>query len=201
MTLDGRRVRISQQADYPWSGKATIRIEPDEPTEFTLKLRIPGWVRSFSVALNGAPLTNVVTNRGYALIPREWRQRDVVELDLPTPIEKLYANPNVRSDVGRVCLRRGPLIYCVEEIDNPSTPMPLLRLPKDAPARAEFRTDLFDGIVAIVANAEIAKADDAGEALYQAQPFPRESAELTAVPYYLWNNRGPNRMAVWLPET
>ena len=200
MSLDGRRVGISQQADYPWSGKATIEIEPNEPAEFTLKLRIPGWARSFSIALNGAPLANVAASRGYALIRREWRKGDVVELDLPMPVERLYANPNVRGDVGRVALRRGPLIYCVEEIDNPSTPTPLLRLPKAAQARAEFRKDLFDGIVTIVADAEVAKADEDG-ALYQTQPFPREGARLTAVPYYIWNNRGPNRMAVWLPET
>jgi DUF1680 family protein len=201
MTLDGRRVRISQQADYPWSGKATIQIDPDEPATFTLKLRIPGWARSFSVALNGAPLTNMPTSRGYAQIPREWRKGDVVELDLPTPVERLYANPNVRSDVGRVSLRRGPLIYCVEEIDNPSTPIPLLRLPKAVQPRAELRKDLFDGIVTIVADAEVATADEDGGALYQTRPFPRESAKLTAVPYYIWNNRGPNRMTVWLPET
>jgi DUF1680 family protein len=200
MSLDGRRVGISQQADYPWSGKATIEIEPNEPAEFTLKLRIPGWARSFSIALNGAPLANVAASRGYALIRREWRKGDVVELDLPTPVERLYANPNVRGDIGRVALRRGPLIYCVEEIDNPSTPTPLLRLPKAAQARAEFRKDLFDGIVTIVADAEVAKADEDG-ALYQTQPFPRQGARLTAVPYYIWNNRGPNRMAVWLPET
>jgi uncharacterized protein len=200
MTFDGRRVKISQQADYPWSGKATIAIEPDAPATFTLKLRVPGWARSFSVALNGAPLADVATSQGYALIRREWRKGDVVELDLPIPVERFYANPNVRSDVGRVGLRRGPLIYCVEEIDNPSTPVPLLRLPKAAQARAELRKDLFDGIVAIVADAEVAKADEDG-ALYQRQPFPREAARLTAVPYYIWNNRGPNRMAVWLPET
>ena len=81
-------------------------------------------------------------------------------LDLPTPVERFYANPNVRSDVGRVGLRRGPLIYCVEEIDNPSTPTPLLRLPKAAQPRAELRQELFDGIVTIVADAEVAKADE-----------------------------------------
>jgi DUF1680 family protein len=201
MTFDGRRVKISQQADYPWSGKATIAIEPDAPATFTLKLRVPGWARSFSVALNGAPLADVATSQGYALIRREWRKGDVVELDLPIPVERFYANPNVRSDVGRVGLRRGPLIYCVEEIDNPSTPVPLLRLPKAAQARAELRKDLFDGIVAIVVDAEVAKADEDGGALYQVEPFQRESARLTAVPYYIWNNRGPNRMAVWLAET
>ncbi|WP_158816483.1 glycoside hydrolase family 127 protein [Methylocapsa sp. S129] len=201
MTVDGRRVGISQQADYPWSGKATIEVAPEEPAAFTLKLRIPGWARSHSIAVNGVPLANLTTSHGYAEVRREWRKGDSVELILPMPIEKFYANPNVRADVGRVGLRRGPLIYCVEEIDNPSTPVPLLRLPKTAQAGAEFRPELFDGVVAVVAEAEVVKDSADDSALYQAQPFPRESARLTAVPYYIWNNRGPNRMAVWLPET
>jgi len=165
-----------------------------------LKLRIPGWARSHDIALNGVQLKDLAVSQGYAQIRRLWRKGDVVELLLPMPVEKLYANPNVRSDVGRVSLRRGPLIYCVEEIDNASTPVPLLRLPKTAQPRSEARPDLFDGVVTIVADAEVAKAGE-DSARYQAQPIARESARLTAVPYYLWNNRGANRMSVWLPET
>ena len=169
--VDGRKVKISQRADYPWSGKATITIEPAEPAEFTLKLRIPGWARSHNIAVNGAALTDAQTSRGYVEIRRQWRAGDVVEIDLPMPAERLYANPNVRSDVGRVSLRRGPLIYCVEEVDNPSTPVPMLRLPKTAQPSPELRPDLFDGIVTIVADAEEAQAGESDGALYQALPF------------------------------
>lgn len=200
-TIAGQRVDVHQEADYPWSGKATIKIEPEEPAEFTLKLRIPGWAQSSDIALNGVALTNIATSRGYAQIRRQWRKGDAIEMILPMPVERLYANPNVRCDIGRVCLRRGPLIYCVEEIDNPATPVPLLRLPAASQPSAEFRKDLLGGIVAVSAEAEVARDDAGDSALYQPQPFARESARLTAVPYYIWNNRGPNRMAVWLPET
>jgi uncharacterized protein len=197
-TIGGHRIRIAQEAHYPWSGKVVLGIEPEQPAEFTLKLRIPGWARTHNIKLNGAALANVPTERGYLQIRRQWKKGDVVELDLPMPVEKIYANPHVRSDVGKVSLRRGPLIYCVEAIDNRATPVPLLRLPKTAQPSAELRQDLFGGIIAVIAEAEVAQAD---EALYQAHPFPRQAARLTAVPYYIWNNRGPNRMSVWLPET
>jgi len=198
--IDGREVTIRQQADYPWSGKAILEIEPAEPAEFTLALRIPGWARSHQISVNGAALEHDAPLRGYAQIRRRWRKGDVVELILPMPAERLYANPNVRADVGRVSLRRGPLIYCVEEVDNPATPVPLLRLPKTATLSPQPNADLFDGIVTIVAEAEVAAVDENASALYQSEPFARKEARLTAVPYYLWSNRGPNRMAVWLPE-
>jgi DUF1680 family protein len=200
--IDGREVLVRQQADYPLFGKVILEIEPAEPAEFTLALRIPGWARSHQISVNGAALANDAPRRGYAQVRRRWRKGDVVELILPMAAERLYANPNVRADIGRVSLRRGPLIYCVEEVDNPATPVPLLRLPKTARLSPQLRPELFDGIVTIVAEAEVADVDDnaSASALYQGEPFARENARLTAVPYYVWSNRGPNRMAVWLPE-
>jgi Beta-L-arabinofuranosidase, GH127 len=127
-------------------------------------------------------------------------QTDELALSLPMPVERIYANPHVRADIGRVGLKRGPLLYCVEEVDNPSTPVPLLRLPRNAQPGAEVRQDLFDGAVAILSDAVVEKPGEAGGPLYQPQSFPTAPARLVATPYYLWNNRGPNRMAVWLPE-
>ena len=74
-----------------------------------------------------------MSQRGYAAISRQWSAGDIVALDLPMPPERLYAHPNVRMDVGRVALRRGPLIYCVEEADNPGGPVQRLTLPRGAP--------------------------------------------------------------------
>jgi hypothetical protein len=76
--------------------------------------------------VNGEPIALTPTN-GYATIRRVWRKGDAVTLDLKMPAERLYAHPNVRMDVGRAALRRGPLIYCVEEADNPGGPVQLWR--------------------------------------------------------------------------
>ena len=196
--VDGQEVAIAQRTDYPWSGKISIAVSPASAARFAVRLRIPGWARTHAIAVNGVPEAGARLSRGYATIDRQWREGDVIELELPMAIERIYANPSVKADIGRVALKRGPLVYCCEEVDNPSTPVPTLRLPRDAPLRAQTRADLFDGLTSIVADGEAAQA--AGAPLYATAPFARAPAQITFVPYYIWDNRGANRMAVWLPE-
>ena len=124
----------------------------------------------------------------------------MVELDLPMPAERIYAHPDVRADVGRVAIRRGPLVYCVEQPDNGNLPVKRLRLPRGATLEPRARTDLFDGIVTVVADAEAAETEDWDGDLYRQDPPKTGSAKLTAIPYYLWCNRGPGQMLVWIPE-
>jgi DUF1680 family protein len=91
-------------------------------------------------------------------------------------------------------------VYCVEEIDNPGSPVGQIRLPRDAKLASAERKDLFDGIVTVVAEAEVAATKDWEGGLYRTTPATLADGRVTAVPYYIWNNRGPNRMLVWLPE-
>lgn len=198
--VGGRAVRIRQHADYPWSGQVRIAVDPEAPTPFTLKLRIPGWARSYALRVNGQAWTASTTNRGYADVHRTWTAGDAIELDLPMPVERMHAHPYVKSDVGRVSLKRGPLVYCAEAIDQGSAPFAAIRLPRTATARAVPRPDLFSGIVTIVAGDAAVQVAPADAELYRSEPYPTEATTLTAVPYYLWNNRGPNRMVVWLAE-
>src|SRR5271166_4193576 len=114
--------RIRETSDYPWSGDIRIAIDPERPAAFDLKLRIPGWAKGATVAVNGQPVALHLT-RGYATVHRIWSKGDVAALGLPMPAERLFAHPSVRMDVGRVALRRGPLIYCLEEADNPGDPV------------------------------------------------------------------------------
>ena len=120
--LAGVKVALSEASAYPWSGEVRIDIAPEAPAAFDLKLRIPGWAKDATAAVNGEPIALKPIN-GYATIRRLWRKGDAVTLDLKMPAERLYAHPNVRMDVGRSALRRGPLIYCVEEADNPGGPV------------------------------------------------------------------------------
>ena len=137
---------------------------------------------------------------GYATIHRRWSKGDVVTLTLPMPAERLYAHPNVRMDVGRVALRRGPLIYCVEEADNPGQPVQTLELKRAAPIEAKQRADLFGGVVTLEAPAKRLVPGDAEGALYSTTPPTAKDATLTALPYYLWANREPGSMQVWIAE-
>jgi DUF1680 family protein len=104
----------------------------------------------------------------------------------------------VKADVGRVALKRGPLVYCAEQVDNGQTPLDRVRLPRTAKVGTKDRADLFDGIVTIIADGTI--AEDWGDDLYRSAPADGKPASVTAVPYYLWNNRQPGAMKVWMPE-
>jgi len=201
VSVGGSEVRIRQETDYPWSGRVAISVDPKSPATIRLKLRIPTWARTAAIGVNGEPVDATRSERGYVAIEREWKAGDRVDLDMPMPVERIYANPKVKMDVGRVSLKRGPLVYCLEQIDNPAAPVGMLKLSREAKAETELRNDLFDGIVGIVAEAKAAEVASWDGNLYRSAPPEHAATRLTAVPYYSWNNRGPNRMLVWIAET
>ncbi len=200
----GSKIHVREESNYPWSGAILIAIDPEAPAEFTLKLRIPGWVRGgeAKLAVNGKSVAIAGTiENGYVAIRRTWSQGDVVVLDLPMPVERTFANPNVRQDVGRVALKRGPFVYCAEAVDNPDGPVGSTRLIRDREINAVERQDLFDGVVTLTTAGTVARLEDWGSGLYGTQR-PREvPVTVTAIPYFLWSNRGAGAMSVWLPES
>jgi len=197
-TVAGTEVRVRETSNYPWSGAIAIEIDPATPTAFDVKLRVPGWARTHSLAVNGEKITAAPVN-GYVTVRRTWQKGDKIALDLPMEAERVYANPGVIMDIGRVALKRGPLVYCVEEADNPGGAVQRLKLPRDAALKSSTRTDLFGGAVTISASARAIEPGDFRE-LYRTSP-PREAeATMTALPYYLWANRGKGSMVVWIPE-
>jgi uncharacterized protein len=201
VSIGGRKVRVNETSSYPWSGGIRIAVEPEAPTEFTLKLRIPGWARAAAIRVNGVALgIDAIIDHGYAGIDRTWSPGDTVELDLPLPVERIYSHPNVRADVGRVCLKRGPLVYCAEEADNKASAVDRVRLPRNATVESVERSDLFDGIVTLVTEGRETESADWDGALYRPEPPAETDRLLTAIPYYLWSNRGPGKMTVWMPE-
>ena len=196
--IAGTTVAIREQSNYPWSGDIRISLDPEAPTAFDLKLRIPGWAKSFSLSVNGVPVETQPVN-GYVTVHRTWSKGDSIALDLPMPAERVYANPGVIMDIGRVALQRGPLVYCLEEADNAGGAVQRLKLPRDAELEAVPRADLFDGIVTLTAPARAIEPQDF-TALYRTAPPRERPSSLTALPYYLWANRGQGSMVVWIPE-
>lgn len=192
-------IAIRETSTYPLSGNIAITVEPENETEFALILRIPGWADGASIAVNGQPVTFDII-RGYATLRRSWRKGDTVALDLPMASRRTYAHPRVRANAGRVALERGPLVYCIEGPDNPGGLVQGLRLPRNAPLADVPRADLFDGIIAVATDAVRVSETGWEHTLYGHIPPRTEPAMLTAIPYYLWNNRGPADMLVWIPE-
>jgi DUF1680 family protein len=201
VTLKTGRVGLREISTYPWSGDIRIEVEPEKASTFSLKLRIPGWAHGAKASVNGKPVAvETATDNGYLTIARQWAPGDVVALDLPMPAERIYAHPAVRMDAGRVALKRGPLVYCCEEVDNPEGPVQRIKLPRGSDIQAEAREDLFDGTVTLTANAVRVDASDWADTLYRTQRPLERPVTLTALPYYLWNNRQKGSMMVWLVE-
>jgi DUF1680 family protein len=200
LSLGQRAVKIRQVTEYPWNGAVKLTLDPETSMHFALRLRIPGWARSETIRINGTAISSPSKEHGYVVIEREWKAGDEVDLHLPMPAERIYAHPNVKADIGRVCLKRGPLVYCTEQIDNPTVAIPHLKLPRDARLDAVKRDDLFGGIVSLTAEARLIETDDWNGSLYRTKPPASAAAKMIAIPYYIWSNRGAGRMTTWLPE-
>lgn len=200
--LGDRRVTLREVSDYPWSGDIRIEVEPDAPATFALKLRIPAWAPRATASVNGRQVdVEGQTENGYLTLEREWRAGDAVALNLPMPVERIYAHPAVRADIGKVALRRGPLVYCLEQTDNADAAVSRLVLPRDGAVAVETRSNLLGGLTVMTAGGEALQEADWNSALYRREPPARKPARLTAVPYFAWANRDPGPMTVWVHET
>ncbi len=198
--LAGSKVRLTQKTQYPWKEKVRLIVRPEKPAEFTVALRIPGWCRAASLKVNGRAVRLArITKKGYAKIKRLWKSGDTVELTLPMPIEQIQANPNVRMNNGKVALQRGPVVYCLEEIDNGPN-LSEISLPADATLRARYDKDLLGGVTVITAKAR--RRDDSlwKDCLYQSASSKTKVVNIRAIPYYAWCNRKPGEMLVWIRE-
>jgi len=191
-------VQFSQETDYPWSGLVKMSVKPSKNAVFNVNMRLPDWCKSAKVSVNGQSIDNKPNDNGYIMINREWRDGDNVSIDMEMPIQRICANPKVSADVGRVALQRGPVIYCLEAEDNEGSVLDIA-LPRDAKLSASFKPDLLNG-VAIIQGKGLRKTKMEWEnKLYQIVPDDLET-NITAIPYYAWDNRSAGEMVVWLPE-
>ena len=201
MELGGQAVTLRQETNYPWDGTVTLRIEADAPTTFGLRLRLPGWCASPRLQVNGATVElGGITENGYALISRAWQSGDVVALELPMPVERVYAHPSVPADVASVALRRGPLVYCFEQADHDATPLHRILLPQGAKLTACLASDTLNGVVVLEGEGATLSDDGWADTLYRTAPPQTGPCAIRAIPYYAWDNRDAGAMTVWVRE-
>ncbi len=204
-----KQVDIVQQNNYPWGGDLKFTITPKSPLVFSMMIRIPGWARNeaipsdlysfknsvnekVTITINGKPV-DYNTENGYAVLNRTWNKNDMVEVKLPMEVKRVVANENVKSDISKVALQRGPVIYCTEWVDNNGKAANLV-LPVNATFTTEYKADLLNGVTVLKSNVPAVIVDEKGENVNTiTQPF-------TAIPYYTWANRGKGEMMVWFPE-
>ena len=199
---DNATVTLAQQTDYPWDGRVRLTVAPNQPAEFTLCLRVPSWamgrpvpsdlyrfadpdVPPVELKVNGQAADPSLRDDGYLHLQRRWRAGDVVELDLPMPVHRVYAHENVEADRGKVALARGPIVFCLEAVDHSEVDVLKVSLPREAELTPEHRAGVLGGVTVLRTTGKDSR---------------QRHVDLTAVPYYAWANRGAGAMTVWIDE-
>lgn len=199
--IGGVPVRLEVQGGYPWDGRVRLVLTVERTAEFALAVRLPGWCRSATAAVDGGahePLE--AAPDGYAKFRRKWEGTSNIALDFAMPVERVEAHPGVGENCGRVALQRGPVLYCLEECDN-GPQLNDISLPAGASlalgAGAEGLGADVPVIVGRAVRRDLAQWD--GQ-MYRAAPSPRVEGAIRAVPYFLWANRGSGEMVVWVRQ-
>ena len=198
---DGTPVAITQRTEYPWNGRIEIEVNPETAAEFSVFMRIPGWCRSATATAADEALA--ATPGEYLEIRRSWQPGEKIVVDLPMPVELLVANPMATETRDSVTVKRGPIVYCFEAIDNPEIDVreASLVLPEEGlpEFEEEYRDDLLGGVVVLKARGAVPDGEwgELYRTLDTAGSGHREIT-LTGIPYLAWDNRGANAMTIWL---
>ena len=212
LNVGGKKVKLSQTTEYPWSGDITLKIEENKAGEFFLKIRLPGWVYNqavpsdlytyadgktpkFTISVNDIQQqlfnSNIESARGYIAISGKWKKGDVIKIHFDMEPRIIRANEKVDADRGRAAIERGPLVYCAEWADNECDVLDILLNQK--PTFTQGHTTIAEtDIVTLTTQAQSLRFDDSGR-------LQTKDEKLTLIPYYAWAHRGNGRMSVWLP--
>ncbi len=193
--LENMSLTIQQYTSYPWEGNVRMKILPEEAEIFTVSIRIPGWARDeaipgdlysfiqenenrINITVNGEKI-NYDIRKGYAVIGREWKRGDEIEIYFPMEIRRVIAHNSVKADRGKVALQRGPVIYCFEGVDNNGHVLGR-RIPDELTFEAEYQPGFLGGVTVLTSITD------------------NKDKKMQAVPYHVWSHRGVGEMAVWM---
>ena len=195
--FEGKSITMTQETDYPWDGSVKFTI--DGEGDFSLYLRIPGWCDSPTLEVDGESIEDIVPG-SYAQIRREWKPGDEVTLGLPMPVQEIKSHPYVTENHGKEALMRGPLVYCLESVDNPDSDLRDVVLYFNTEFTVEHDPDLLGGVTVLRGRAGQREVRGWESRLYgrsQVKPMAKPIL-ITAVPYFAWANREPGQMLVWI---
>lgn len=205
--VNGKDVVLRQETGYPWNGDVQITIDKNSAKTFSLKLRIPGWVRGevapgelykyadgkslgYKVLVNGEEVSSEL-DKGYFTITRSWKKGDQVSLHLDMEPRVVTAREEVEADRGRIAVERGPIVYCAEAADN-SFPVRSVLMGPDPDMTVSHGDVLGYPVEKISAIVQTLHYDQMGR-------LRVDDVKLNMIPYYAWCHRGAGEMTVWLP--
>lgn len=203
---NGTGIKIRQQTQYPWNGDVKLTVTPAATSEFTVYVRIPGWSAHNVVKVNGNTLAGATPGE-YLPIRRRWSANDTIDLSFDMTVQPLRANPAVNEDRGRIAFQRGPVVFCMEGLDQASTASASMEdyiAHLSAPTASRFDAGLLQGVTVLDQPGAIVRPTvDRG--LYfpatENEKPQQTPATLKLIPYYAWANRTPSAMQVWIPYT
>ncbi len=205
--VNGKDVILRQETGYPWNGDVQITIDKNSAKTFSLKLRIPGWVRGevvpgelykyadgkslgYKVLVNGEEVSSEL-DKGYFTITRSWKKGDKVSLHLDMEPRVVTAREEVEADRGRIAIERGPIVYCAEAADN-SFPVRSVLMGPDPAMTVSHGDVLGYPIEKISTIVQTLHYDQMGR-------LRVDDVKLNMIPYYAWCHRGAGEMTVWFP--
>lgn len=209
LKVNGKEVSLKQTTDYPWSGDVKITVNSTKIQRFTLKVRIPGWVKNevvpsdlytysdgktpnYTIAVNGLLVIGAL-NDGYCCIDRKWKKGDCVQVHFDMQPRTVRANYKVLADRGRIAVERGPLVYCAEWPDNKDFDVLDVLINRNPKFQVVKKPNMLYGIDEIVTRAQTLTYDDEGR-------VKAKDVDLNLIPYYAWAHRGSGNMDVWMAQ-
>ncbi|MGE5836488.1 MAG: beta-L-arabinofuranosidase domain-containing protein [Acidobacteriota bacterium] len=204
-TVGGKRLSLSMQSQLPWAGQSKIRVSATEDVNGSIKLRIPGWARNqpvpgglysyldtvnspVTISVNGARVSATPDTTGYVAVARLWQDGDVIEIEFPMEVRRVAADRRVKENRGRMAVERGPIVYCAEwpDVEGGKVLDLLVHSKQDLTPTIAHPPGLGSGVRVVPMSAKPI-SNPTAPALF-----------LKLIPYFLWANRGPGEMSVWL---
>ncbi len=209
LQINDQKIELKQENNYPWDGNLKFTIHTEQPINFYMLIRIPGWAQNVAIPNNLYHFTNQSTSKvlisvngknadfkiqnGYAVLKRTWKKNDLIQVVLPMESRRVAADTMINDNIGKLSLQRGPIMYCAEWKDNAGKTSNII-LPANSKLNAAFVPDLLNGVMVLRSQSSQVEISTNGQDIKTiTKPF-------TAIPYYAWANRGKGEMTVWIPE-
>ena len=184
-------VQIRIDSMFPWNGNIKVKVQGVKE-KIKLHFRIPSYSENFQLYCNGEE-QELKVNNGYAYV--EICENSRIDIQFDMPVAFLHANYKVSADVGKVAIKRGPIVYCLEEIDNGPDLQCIYLSSKEAHVRkSRSFPECFE--IELQGRRLISKS----EGLYSSDGLSYSDVNIQAIPYAYWNNRREGEMLVWIHE-